>query len=166
MNWYKRAASIVQVSPTYRGKDSGTAGARPFMISDNERIFGNENNTNITAFPENWDQLSIADRAKYIIPQVAAGRIRFPYQIEEFAKQLFQYKPSLFFHAIFTCLRDTGKLPNFTRNWMEINYKQKSLPKELDYLVEKELQKFQPNRRILHMLYEDYPARSVNINRK
>ena len=166
-NWLQKlSASILHVSPRYRGKDSGTAGAKPFTIQDNERIFGNQDNNNITAFPENWDELNVAEKAKYVARQVMNGRLRFPYQIDQEIKRIFEYKPQLFFSPIFKCLNDTAKLPNFTRDWMDKQIKNKTLPHELMALIQHSLSKFPENRRTLDMLYEDYPARSVNINRR
>jgi hypothetical protein len=159
------AASIVQVSPSYKGKDSGTAGARPFRIQDNERLFGNDDLSNILAIPENWAQLSVTDRAKFLIPEVSKGRLRYPRDVDDFAKRLFEYRPDLFFHALFTCITSTGKFPNFTRDWLEMSWKRRSLPKELQAAIQHQLRIFPQPQNNLSMLYDDYPDRSRNINR-
>jgi hypothetical protein len=158
MNWYtKMAASIVNVSPRFRGKDRGTSGARPMQISDNPKIFGTENN--LAAIPDSWDTMESFDKLAFISQEVEKGRLKFPYAVETFAKVNFEADPHAYLNSLVVCFNKMARFPNFARDWVYRSYRNQQMPVDLRQIINNQLKFLQTND--LDMLF-DYNTRSQN----
>lgn len=157
MNWYqkqKESASLLHVSPRYRGKDSGTAGAKPMDIVENERLFPTEGV--MQSVPDGWDKLDRGDRVEYVNTQVKQGKLRFPSTVEKWIADDFAKYPYDYLQSIALCLHKTNKMPNFSREWIEINWAKNNLPQQLKAIMDGALRAFPEDRKKPFMLFEEH----------
>lgn len=160
MNWYKKqAASIIQLDYDHRssGKNQNMHGNAGGTMAIRDLDHGNNSGaaSSEQPIPLDWESMPVTEKAKFILRGITDGRLSFPPAVNDFATRLLNHSPNLFYHPLFMCLQNTGKLPIFSRDWFEIARKNKTLPPELSALLEHSMRMFPGDRKQLHMLYPE-----------